>query len=171
MAIRRRSDQSMLEHLNEADRRVLMLILEDLKDKVQELDVLLKDYLPAEDASSGRKLMKAMGSFGAEKKIGKIVKAIFERYMLLLNFATIETLTLPIDLVSAAMEGIPLKATLNPKPQYLVKIQRNNDFVGRKDVMDCLNALLSPLDKHNRVALGALGGMGPVLHFMAVTNS
>jgi hypothetical protein len=81
----------MLEHLNEADRHVLMLILEDLKDKVQELDVLLKDYLPAEDVSSGRKLMKAMGSFGAEKKIGKIVKAIFERYMLLLNFATIDS--------------------------------------------------------------------------------
>jgi len=31
-----------------------MLILEDLKDKVQELDVLLKDYLPEEDASGGR---------------------------------------------------------------------------------------------------------------------
>jgi len=35
--------------------------------------------------------MKAMGSFGVEKKIDKIVKAVFERYMPLLNFVTVET--------------------------------------------------------------------------------
>lgn len=132
---------------------------------------MLKDYLPAEDASSGRKLMKAMGSFGVEKKIDKIVKTVFERYMPLLTFAIIEKPTLPIELVSAAMGGTSLEGSAKPMPHYLVKIQRDDDFVGRKDVMDQLDVLLYPKDKHNRVALVALGGMGSVLHFMPLTNS
>jgi hypothetical protein len=131
MAIRRKSDQSMLERLSEDDRRVVSLILRNLKDKAQELDILLEAYLPAEDASSGGKLMKAMGSFGMEKKNDKIMKGIFERYMPFLNFVTIETGTLPIELLSTAMEGTSLEATAKPKPHYLVKVQRDDDFVGR----------------------------------------
>jgi hypothetical protein len=160
IALRRRSKPPLLERLNEADRQVLAIIFKNLKDKVQELDELIKDYLPAEHASSGRKLIKAVGSFGVEKKIDKIVKTIFERYMHLLIFATIETPTLPIELVSAAMGGTSLEGSAKLKPLYLVKIQRDDGFIGRKDEMDRLGVLLSPMDKHNRVALVALGGRG-----------
>lgn len=160
MAIRRRSDLSVLEHLNEPDRQILTVILNDLKSKIQELDSLLRDYLPVEDASSSRKLMKAMGSFGVEKKIDRLVKIVFERYMPLLNFAMSGTSMLPSELIPNAKEGASLESGGESKPHFLVKVQRDDDFVGRTDVIDRLNSLLSPVDKHNRVALIALGGMG-----------
>ncbi len=58
----------MLERLSEAGWHILVLIMKNLEDNVQELEVLIRDYIPAEDASSGRKLIKAMGSFGVEEK-------------------------------------------------------------------------------------------------------
>lgn len=64
--------------------------------------------------------MKAMGSFGVEKKIDKIVKLISERYMPLLNFAAIDNPTLLVELVLAAMEGISLEAGfLGKNPQMM----------------------------------------------------
>jgi hypothetical protein len=132
MALRRRADKSVLERSNESDRRVLLLIPETLKEKVQELQTLLDDYLPKEDASSGRKIIKAMGSFGVEKKIDIVVKEVFERYMPLLNFAALDNQTLPAELISAAIKGTLLQAGAKQNPHFLLKIKRDDDFVGKK---------------------------------------
>ena len=94
------------------------------------MEGLLKDYLPAENASSCQKLLKAIGSIGLEKKIDKIVKAMFERFMPVLTLASIDNPNSPTKAIAAVMESTKLETTVKPKPHYLVKIQRDDDFVG-----------------------------------------
>jgi hypothetical protein len=48
------------------------------------------------------------------------------------TFATIETPTLPIELVSAAMGGTSLEGSAKLKLYYLVKIQRYDDLLAEK---------------------------------------
>lgn len=46
------------------------------------------------------------------------------------------------------------------KPLFMVNIRREGELVGREDVMARLTSSLSQEDRHNRIALVALGGMG-----------
>lgn len=164
MAVRNRSDPSVLGRLNEEGRQALKSIFEDLKRKLQELQKLLHDYLPSEDASSSTKFLKAMGSLAIEKRIDKIMKLIFERYMPVLTLSTIDNQTLQTEVIKKAMETTSMESRVNlrQKPHFLVNVQRDDDFVGRQDIMSRLNALVNPVERHNRVALVALGGMGSV---------
>ncbi len=91
-----------------------------------------------------------------------LIPAVDEGKNILLNFANVETSSHPMELLGGAMESTSLEAPAKPSPHYLVKIQRDDDFVGRENVMDRLNTLLSSKSTHNRVALVALGGVGLV---------
>jgi hypothetical protein len=141
-----------------------MSIFEDLRKKLQEPQKLLIDYLPSEDTSSSTKFLKAMGSLTTEKWIDKITKLIFKRYMPALTLATIDNPSLQMEVIKKAIEttSTESRANLKPKPHFLVNVQRDDELVGRQDVIAQLNVLITPVERHNRVALVAMGGMGSV---------
>ena len=51
-----------------------------------------------------------------------------------------------------------------PRPQAIVPFDRDDDFVGREEILEKLDAVFSQNDKHNRFSLHGLGGIGSAFH-------
>ena len=65
--------------------------------------------------------------------------------------------------LTAAVASIPEKPTLSdqvPVRQFMVPTIWSDDFSGRQEIMIRLNKILSESDKHCRVAILGLGGVG-----------
>ncbi|KAM0795978.1 P-loop containing nucleoside triphosphate hydrolase protein [Usnea florida] len=109
------------------------------------------------------KLQKAVNSLRHDKKVAEIAQALllFLQSLTYYHVASAPTL----DDIAALLESVPrLDASATPtaskKIHHLVPVQSSEDFVGRKEVLADLESRLCLPEKHCRVALVGLGGVG-----------
>lgn len=138
---------------------VLRPVLKECESKLRDLETIFKKAMREQGES---KLQKAFSSLRQDKKVAEISQALFLFLQSLTYYHVASAPTL--DDIAALLESVPrLNATVPlaaPKIHYSVPIQSSDDFVGRKEVLADLESKLCLPEKHCRIALVGLGGIG-----------
>ena len=138
---------------------VLKPVLKGCESKLQELAAIFKKAMREQGES---KFQKAFSSLRQDRKVAEIAQALFLFLQSLTYYHVASAPTL--DDIAALLESVPrLNVTATPaapKTHYLVPVQLSEDFVGRKEVLADLESKLCLPEKHCRVALVGLGGIG-----------
>ena len=151
--------------LEESTCKAIQLVIRDSGRELEDLKGILKKLVSPEGASKWRRGMNAMSSLRYDKKAEGIVKALESSMSLLTHYhvATAPTAAQLTSMVtrtsSAATKAVPEPPSI-PKPYYMVPIQWSSDFTGRVEIMETLDGKLCQTDRHSRVALVGLGGVG-----------
>ena len=140
--------------------KVLRPVLKECESKLKEMAAIFKKVMREQGES---KLQKAVSSLKHDKKVAEIAQALFLFLQSLTYYHVASAPTL--DDIAALLESVPrLNATATPtaskKIHHLVPVQSSEDFVGRKEVLADLESRLCLPEKHCRVALVGLGGIG-----------
>ena len=144
---------------------VLRPVLEECQNKMEQLKAIFKDVMAEEGASKLKRGLMAIKSIRKEKEVKEIVQALDRFVTHLTHYHASEGVTTrEIESLKGAMSSMSVKQpeTLSPKTHFLVPVQWSDDFAGRKEVMEFLDSRLCLEDRHSRVALVGLGGMGLV---------
>ena len=139
---------------------VLSPVLKECESKLKEMAAIFKKVMREQGES---KLQKAVSSLRHDKKVAEIAQALFLFLQSLTYYHVASAPTL--DDIAALLESVPrLNATATPtackKIHHLVPVQSSEDFVGRKEILADLESRLCLPEKHCRVALVGLGGIG-----------
>ena len=140
--------------------KVLRRVLKECESKLKEMAAIFKKVMREQGES---KLQKAVNSLRHDKKVAEIAQALFLFLQSLTYYHVASAPTL--DDIAALLESVPrLDASATPtaskKIHHLVPVQSSEDFVGRKEVLADLESRLCLPEKHCRVALVGLGGVG-----------
>ena len=135
-------------------------MLKDCESKLKEMATIFKKFMREQGES---KLQKAGSSLRHDKKAAEIAQALFLFLQSLTYYHVASAPTL--DDIAALLESVPrLNSTATPtaskKIHHLVPVQSSEDFVGGKEVLADLESRLCLPEKHCRVALVGLGGVG-----------
>lgn len=138
---------------------ILRPVLKECESKLRELTTIFKKAMREEGES---KFQKAISSLRQDKKVAEIAQALFLFLQSLTYYHVASAPTL--EDIAALLESVPrLNVTATPtapKIHHVVPIQSSEDFVGRKEVLADLESRLCLPEKHCRVALVGLGGIG-----------
>lgn len=138
---------------------VLRPVLNECESKLREFDAVFRKAMREQGES---KFQKAISSLRQDKKVTEIAQALFLFLQSLTYYHVASAPTL--DDIAALLESVPrLNVPATPtvsKIHHLVPVQSSEDFVGRKEVLADLESKLCLPEKHCRVALVGLGGIG-----------
>ncbi|KAG7007356.1 p-loop containing nucleoside triphosphate hydrolase [Physcia stellaris] len=113
-----------------------------------ELNSILNDCIPKDGAWWPVRQWKSISSVRLDKKVRETIKLIM-RYTALLKDALPD-----LDAVEAQV------AEKRSTRYYMVPVQWADQFTGREAELQCLDSKLRRNDKHARVAIAGLGGLG-----------
>ena len=163
--LRKTEQKAKAGEFEESTCKALQPVIADYNRKLEDLKGILKKLVPPEGASKWRRGMSAISSLGYDRKVEGIVKALESSMSLLTHYhvATAPTAaqltTLAIRTPSAATKATPERPSI-PRPYYEVPIVWSDDFTGRVEIMETLGTQLCQTNRHSRVALVGLGGVG-----------
>ena len=163
--LRKTEQHAKAEGLEETKCKALHTVVLDFKMKLEDLNGILQKMVPAERASKWRRGIKAISSLEYDNKVEEIVKSLESNMSLLIHYhvATAPTAAQLTSLVTRASPNA-MKVTTEPpsvlKPCYMVPVQWSDDFTGRVEIMETLDAKLCQTDRHSRVVRVGLGGVG-----------
>ena len=143
--------------------KVLRPVLEGCQKKLEQLKAIFKDVMAEEGASKLRRGLMTIKSIRKDKEVKEIAQALDRFVAHLTHYHASEGVTTrEIESLRGAMSSMSVKQpeTQSPKTHFLVPVQWSDDFAGRKEVMEFLDSRLCLEDRHSRVALVGLGGMG-----------
>lgn len=147
--------------------QALRKVLDGCEATVAKLKDIFHNVLPAKDASKGTRGWKAVSSVGQDKKFEALDKD-------LMRFVEVLTLYHSSRGLSTAQLTLALN---NPtakvdhaaqKPIFMVRYQRDDDFIGREDIMLEISTRFE--QKALRVAITGIGGVGYVFSKMPLKN-
>ena len=143
--------------------KVLRPVLEGCQKKLEQLNAIFKDIMAEEGASKLKRGLMTIKSIRKDKEVKEIVQALDRFVAYLTHYHASERVTTrEIESLRGAMSSMSVKQpeTQSPKTHFLVPVQWSDDFAGREEVMEFLDSRLCLEDRHSRVALVGLGGMG-----------
>ena len=161
----RTRDQIESKILIEDTCKALRPVLERCEDKLKQLKGIFSDSMAQEGASSFRLILIAIKSKRKDKEVKEIAQALDRFVAHLVHYHVSEGVTSKeIDSLKLAMSSVSVENPEEPPPKsqthFLVPVQWSDDFAGREEVMVYLDSRLCLEDRHSRVALVGLGGMG-----------
>ena len=143
--------------------KVLRPVLEGCQNRMEQLTAIFKDVMAEEGASKLKRGWMAIKSVRKDKEVKEIAQAL-DRYVANLTHYHVSkgVTTKDIESLKGIMSSMSVQQpeTQSPKTHFLVPVQWSDDFTGRKEVMEVLDSRLCLEDRHSRVALVGLGGMG-----------
>ena len=142
--------------LDEQTCKALQPVLQDCQSRIQDLNDIFEKLKPEEGSSKVMRRWKAVSSLRQDKKVEEIVQLIW-KHIPLLTYHYVAGPSVAADV--AVVETGSLLAQKQDS-HFLVPIQWAEDFTGRKAQMEVLNSKLCHTDKHARIALVGLGGIG-----------
>lgn len=143
--------------------KVLRPVLEGCQDKMELLKAIFKDVIAEVGASKFKRGLMAIKSMRKDKEVKEIAQALDRFVTHLTHYHASEGVTSrDIESLKGAMSSMSVEQleTQLPKTHFLVPVQWSDDFAGRKEVMEFLDSKLCLEDRHSRIALVGLGGMG-----------
>ena len=143
--------------------KALKPVLEGCENKLKHLKIIFNDVMAEEGASKFKRGVMAIKSMRKDKEVKEIAHALDRFVAHLTHYHTSEGVTLKeLESLKGAMSSISLNQheTQSPKTHFLVPVQWSDDFAGREEVLESLDSRLCLEDRHSRVALVGLGGMG-----------
>ena len=143
--------------------KVLRPVLEGCQKKMEQLKALFEDVMAEEGASKFKRGLMAIKSMRKDKEVKEIAQSLDRFVAHLTHYHASEGVTSrDIESLKGAMSSMSVEQleTQSPKTHFLVPVQWSEDFAGREEVMEFLHSRLCLGDRHSRVALVGLGGMG-----------
>ena len=161
----RTRDQVESKSLNEDTCKALRPVLARCQDKLTQLKVIFSENMPQEGASSLKRVLMAIKSMRKDKEVKEIALALDRFVAHLVHYHVSEGVTAKeIDSLKFTMSSVSVEQPEEPLPKsqthFVVPVQWADDFTGREEVMVYLDSRLCLEDRHSRVALVGLGGMG-----------
>lgn len=142
--------------VDEATCKVLRPVLEGCQTKIDELSDIFKKVLPPEGASKWTRGWKAVSSMGQDKKVKALASNIWDDIQALTYYHVSEVAT------AAQLTTAISAMTVSPPPkktQFMLRYQKDEDFIGRGQIMEEVEARFKTM---NRVAIAGIGGVGYV---------
>ena len=143
--------------------KALKEVLRGCKAKLAELNIIFEKVLPQDGASKGKRVWKGLRSLWHDKEVDRISQGLWRslQSLTLSHVVTAPTSREIQALVESAskMDFIP-KSTSAVQAYFEVPTLSSSDFVGREETMADLAIKLCLPEKHCRVAVVGLGGVG-----------
>jgi nucleoid-associated protein YejK len=141
--LERTKKQAEINEIDEETQKALLPLVERCTEQINQLEKIFQKSLPDEGDSSLQKSLKALTSLAKDKKVEEITSTLRNYMSTLTHFHA---------------SGIPaLKRAPTMKAHFMVPFDRDTNFIGRKDILDELEAAYA---KEKRVALSGIGGVG-----------
>ncbi|KAL8893195.1 MAG: hypothetical protein Q9192_005507 [Flavoplaca navasiana] len=161
-ALKRTQQRIKTEALDEEACLALKPILQDCHSDISELNGIFDKCLPRDGSSKFYRGWKAVISLKQDKKVEEISELIHKRVQLLTyhHVAAPTSSTMATDVLSTRIEAMQIANEKSSKIYSMIPVQWAEDFTGRQEEMSSLTSKLSQPNKHNRVAVVGLGGIG-----------
>ncbi|KAI4270298.1 MAG: hypothetical protein LQ337_006761 [Flavoplaca oasis] len=165
----------LLSHaLNQTQRRIetgaldeeacsaLKPVLQDCSSDISQLNGIFDRCLPKDGSSKLHRGWKAAISLRQDKKVEEISELIQKRVQFLTyhHVAAPQSSAMATNVLSANIEAMHITNEKSPKIYSMIPVQWAEDFIGRHEQMSSLTSILSQPNKHHRVAVVGLGGIG-----------
>ena len=156
-------------HSNELDESAcaaLLPVIEDCAANVTELKSILAKVAISPTDPGWKKSFKALTSCFHDKEVAAIEASLSQSLTVINQYHGAYTLTTTgaiLKKLTAAIASVPEKSDASdqvPVRHFMVPNIWSDDFSGRQEIMVRLEKVLSESDKHCRVALVGLGGVG-----------
>ncbi|KAL8725609.1 MAG: hypothetical protein Q9166_007244 [cf. Caloplaca sp. 2 TL-2023] len=138
----------------------LKTALQECCSGVSELNDIFNKCLPKEGSSKFHRGWRAIMSIRQDKRVEEISELIQKRVSIL----TYHHVTMPtssdIGPVSTGMAALSVGAEKRREAYSMVPVQWAEDFTGREEQMSALDSKLPQSERHVRVAIVGLGGIG-----------
>ncbi len=143
--------------------KALKGVLGDCKAKLAELKIIFEKVLPQDNASKGKRVWKGLVSLRQDKKVEEISQALWRSLQSLTLSHVVAAPT--IREIQALVENtqkmdITLSSASAVQTYFVVPTLSSNEFVGREETMADLAIRVCLPEKHCRVAVVGLGGVG-----------
>ena len=159
----RTRDQVESGILNDETCKALRPVLEGCENNLKQLKLLFSDLTAKEGASKVKRGLLAIKSMRKFDEVERIAQALDRFVTHLVYYHSSEAVTTKdIELLRVATTAMSLKqsdAELS-KTHFLVPVQQSDDFTGREEVIEYLEARLCLEHRYCKVAVVGLGGMG-----------
>ncbi|KAL8834966.1 MAG: hypothetical protein Q9176_007194 [Flavoplaca citrina] len=148
--------------LDEEACSALKPVLQDCSLDISELNGIFDKCLPKDGSSRLRREWKAAISLRQDKKVEEISELIQKRVQFLTYYHVVapQSTATATNVLSAEIEAMHIANEMSPKIYSMIPVQWAEDFTGRQKEMSSLTSKLSRPNKHIRVAVVGLGGIG-----------
>ncbi|KAL9639812.1 MAG: hypothetical protein Q9204_000952 [Flavoplaca sp. TL-2023a] len=152
--------------LDEEACSALKPVLQDCSSDISELNGIFDKCLPKDGSSRLHRGWKAAISLRQDKKVEEISELIQKRVQFLTyhHVAAPQPSAMATNVLSAEIEAMHIANEKSPKIYSMIPVQcvhaTAEDFTGRQEEISSLTSKLSQSNKHNRVAVVGLGGIG-----------
>ena len=143
--------------------KALKVVLGNCEAKLAELKIIFEKVLPQDNASKGERVWKGLMSLWQDKNVEQISQALLRSLQSLTFSHVVEAPT--IQEIQALIKNTS-NMDLTPNSASALQIHSvvptlsSNEFVGREEIMADLTSRLCLPEKHCRVAVVGLGGVG-----------
>ena len=158
--------QAQSNELDESACKALRPVIEDCQAGISDLKAILEKVAPSPGHPEWKKNLKALTSCFHDKGIALIAASISSSLTVINQYHGAYTATSTgkiLQKLTAAVATIPDRDDSEgdaPVRHFMIPAIWSNDFIGRKETMECLDKMMSDAEKHRRVALVGLGGIG-----------
>jgi hypothetical protein len=158
--------QTQSDELSKSACKALFPVINDCLREVLKLKAVLEKVAPSTTDPAWKKNLKALSSIFHDKDVAIITAslsqslAVINQYHGAYTAATTGTI---LRKLTAAAAAIPVKDEAEGDPlvrHFMVPTVWSDEFTGRTETMSRLEDLMSDNDKHRRVAIIGLGGVG-----------
>ena len=158
--------QAQSDELDENACKALLPVIEDCQTAIVELKAILEKVAPSPSHPEWKKSLKALTSCFHDKSVALIAASLSSSLTAINQYHGAYTATSTgkiLQKLTAAVAVIPEKDDSEgdaPVRHFMIPTVWSDDFVGRKETMESLDKMMCDSDKHRRVALVGLGGIG-----------
>ncbi|KAL8676497.1 MAG: hypothetical protein Q9186_006992 [Xanthomendoza sp. 1 TL-2023] len=147
--------------LDEEACQVLKPVLQTCLSRSSELEEILEKCNPKDGSSKFRRAWKAVMSLRQDKKVEEISEAIHKSIsMLTYHHHIAAPATNTLGSLSTVAAALSLDNQKHFKTYSMIPVQWAEDFTGREEEINVLSSKFSHSEKHVRVAVVGLGGIG-----------
>lgn len=159
-------NQAHSNELEESACEALYPVIEDCRNTIGELKVILEKVAISPSDSGWKKNLRALASCFHDKEVAAIETSLSRSLAIINQYHgayTASTTGAILKRLTAAVASIPEKTDDCDQVttrHFMVPSIWSDDFRGRQDTMDRLEIVSASDDKHCRVAIVGLGGVG-----------
>jgi N-terminal domain on NACHT_NTPase and P-loop NTPases len=142
-------------HVNLETATALKPLIDACLTEIEHLQTIVDKTLPPQKSPGWRRRLRALKSLSHDKDVDRSLTKL-EGYMLLLTFHQSTKSTKDSD--STLWEAEDATSQQPPKPVFMVPFDRDEAFVGRKDILDSIDQKLNA--SRRCAVLSGIGGVG-----------
>jgi hypothetical protein len=155
--LRRTQRQATAGHVSNATAVALKPLIDACLDEIKALEIVLDKTLPSQKSSSWQRRLLALRSLAHDKDVERSVTKL-ESHIRLLTFHQSTSHSDQLLTLRVSPPTYSIAPHQPSKPVFMVPFDRDETFVGRKDILDSINQKFNA--RQRRAVLTGIGGVG-----------